>query len=310
MKKLFLKLTILLLAVCAFLGIIEYFSLNPGTKETVALLTNSDDFLELTKGNTDIRGIILSTRADDGTTVLVIGDSISRQMFSQFAEDMPKVHIACANAAINITGQYMLAMEYLDTHPATTDVWLYAHPLTITATFNLNTGYVYGVIPFAQEGSLRYLDDEMMDKMASVYGRWTMSERVASLINDSPVNSKFFFSYLNLHRSEYEQANAYEISSEMILKLREVCEERGIRFHFYSSPSTEFYREKIEETREDYMASPLYELYPDYLDGIYYFPSEWSDDLTHFGAEYANRETYEYVIENAYPESVLCYNED
>ena len=48
------------------------------------------------------------------------------------------------------------------------------------------------------------------------------------------------------------------------------------------------------------MSCPLYEVYPDYLDSVYFFPTEWSDDYTHFGEEYANGEIYRSVIKNAY----------
>ena len=308
MKKLIAKLTILIFLLLILVGVVEFLSLNPATKEKIAVLTNSEDFLE---GDTsDVDQVILSARADDGSKVLVLGDSIARQMFSVMGPDVPNGHIACTYAAINISGQYMIAMEYLETHPEATDIWLFAHPLTITRTYDLEQGYGYAVMPFAKEGSLRFLDDETIDKMASVYGRLAMIGTVADLISESPINKKVFFSYIRLHREEYKQSNSYEIASGLILRLRDECEARGVKLHFYSSPSTEFYREKIEETRGDYELSALYEAYPDYLDSIYYFPTEWSDDLTHFDEEHANRETYENIITGAYPESVLCYNED
>ncbi len=46
----------------------------------------------------------------------------------------------------------------------------------------------------------------------------------------------------------------------------------------------------------------MYALYPDYLDSIYYFPNEWSGDMTHFSTEYANREVYDRVMDEAYDE--------
>ena len=84
-----------------------------------------------------------------------------------------------------------------------------------------------------------------------------------------------------------------------------MCEERRVEFHLSPCPSTEYFRDKIEETRDDFIKSPLYDMYPDYLDDVYYFPTEWSDDLSHFGERYANRETYIEVVKNAYEESCL-----
>jgi hypothetical protein len=302
MKKLIIKISILCLAVLGFLIIIEALSCNDDTKEAMARLTNSEDYLEQGSGAASILPIIGSAGMEDGKRVLVLGDSIAGQMFSGLAEDYPDVRIACANAAINISGQYMLASVFLDSHPEATDIWLYAHPLTLTRGYDLELGYGYAVMPFAIDGSLGYLDDRTLDEMRSVYGRLSMNPDVASFIDASPLNRKLFLSYIRMHNEPYVQENDYEIASRCIIRLKELCESRGVTFHFYSSPSTEYYRDKIEETRSDYELSDMYALYPDYLDSIYYFPNEWSGDMTHFSTEYANREVYDRVMDEAYDE--------
>ena len=302
MKKLIIKISILCLAVLGFLIIIEALSCNDDTKEAMARLTNSEDYLEQGSGAASILPIIGSAGMEDGKRVLVLGDSIAGQMLSGLAEDYPDIRIACANAAINISGQYMLASIFLDSHPEATDIWLYAHPLTLTRGYDLELGYGYAVMPFAIDGSLGYLDDRTLDEMRSVYGRLSMNPDVASFIDASPLNRKIFLSYIRMHNEPYVQENDYEIASRCIIRLKELCESRGVTFHFYSSPSTEYYRDKIEETRSDYELSDMYALYPDYLDSIYYFPNEWSGDMTHFSTEYANREVYDRVMDEAYDE--------
>lgn len=300
MKKLIIKISILCLAVLGFLIIIEALSCNDDTKEAMSRLTNSEDYLEQGSGASSILPIIGSAGMEDGKRVLVLGDSIAGQLFSGLAEDYPDIRIACANAAINISGQYMLASVFLDSHPEATDIWLYAHPLTLTRGYDLELGYGYAVMPFAIDGSLGYLDDRTLDEMRSVYGRLSMNPDVASFIDASPLNRKIFLSYIRMHNEPYVQENDYEIASRCIIRLKELCESRGVTFHFYSSPSTEYYRDKIEETRSDYELSDMYALYPDYLDSIYYFPNEWSGDMTHFSTEYANREVYDRVMYEAY----------
>jgi len=300
MKKLIIKISILCLAVLGFLIIIEALSCNDDTKEAMARLTNSEDYLEQGSGAASILPIIGSAGMEDGKRVLVLGDSIAGQMFSGLAEEYPDVRIACTNAAINISGQYMLASVFLDSHPEATDIWLYAHPLTLTRGYDLELGYGYAVMPFAIAGSLKYLDDRTMEEMRSVYGSLAMNPDVASFIDASPLNRKVFLSYIRMHNKPYVQENDYEIASRCIIRLKELCESRGVTFHFYSSPSTEYYRDKIEETRSDYELSDMYALYPDYLDSIYYFPNEWSGDMTHFSTEYAYREVYDRVMDEAY----------
>lgn len=302
MMKLVRKILLFLFISVVGFSALEYLSINNRTKDVVARLTNSLDYSGEENGTADIVSIIRDVKNTDGTTVLVIGDSIARQIFSGLQEEHTGLKIDCANAAVNISGQYMLAVTWLNSHPEATDVWMFVHPLTLDRGYDLELGYAYAVMPFAMEGVLNELDDVTLDQMASVYGRFALNSKVASIISNSPMNRKIFFSYIRMHNEEYVQSNSYEIASLYILKLRKMCEERGISFHLYSSPSTEYYREKIEETRSDFENSPLYEVYPDYLNSIYYFPTEWSNDCTHFGGDYASRETYDMVIEDAYDE--------
>ncbi len=278
----------------------ELLSLDDGTKALSAKLTNSEDFLEMNTGIRSICPVIERAGAEDGATVLIIGDSIAGQLFNRLGDNDNGVTVCCANAAINITGQYMLAKTFLDSHPEATDIWLFMHPLTLTRTYDMNLGYGYSVMPFVETGLIDELDSNTIDQMASVYGRIALSREAVDLIERSPLNRKLFLNYIMMHNEEYHQSNAYEISEQYILKLRDLCDERGVAFHFYSSPSTEYYRESNEDTRADFEMTALYELYPDYLDSIYYFPTEWSEDMTHFGYEYASEDVYDEVIRDAY----------
>lgn len=302
MKKLVTKFILLFIFAFGLFCLVDYFSCKAETKELVAKLTGSSEYLGEETGTDSIISIIRAVNIDDGTNVLVIGDSISGQLFSGLAGECPDTRIACGNAAINISGQYLLAVNYLENHPDTTDVWLFAHPLTLDRGYDMELGYGYAVMPFAIEGILDELDDVTLDQMAGAYGRVALNPAFAGAINRSPLNRKLFFSYIRMHNEEYIQENAYEIASLYILKLADICREKGINFHFYSSPSTEYFRDRIESTRDDFNASELSKAYPDYLDSIYYFPTEWSKDYTHFDDEHAVREVYNEIINNAYDE--------
>ncbi len=302
MKKLIIKSIIMALIVTGIVAGVEMLSMYPHTKDVMTEITNSEEYAGEESGTADIVSIIQKAKEADDTTALVIGDSIARQMLTGLQEKCPGVKIDCANAAVNISGQYMLAAEYLNTHPKATDIWLFAHPLTLTRTYDLELGYGYAVMPFAMEGSLKYLDDETIDQMASVYGRAALNGTVAGLINRSTMNRKLFSTYIRMNSSEYEQGNSYEIASHYLIKLKQLCDEKGVTLHFYSSPSTEYYRDKIEETRSDFEASEFSKVFPDYLDSIYYFPTEWSGDYSHFGGDYADRRTYDFVLSEAYDE--------
>ncbi len=280
----------------------EYLSLNASTVDIGARITNSEDFKEATGGISSICPVIDKARVADNVNVLVIGDSIAGQMFNDLDDPSAGIKVCCTNAAINITGQYMIAMEFLDSHPDATDIWLYMHPLTMIRDYDLEMCYFYGVMPFVNSDSMHYLDDVTIKEMSSVYGSYALNKEFVSLIDKSSLNRKLFFGYLRNNGKEFERLNVYETSSMYIERLARECEERGVNFHFYASPSTEYFRDRIEGTRTDFESSHLYEMYPDYLDDVYYFPTEWSEDMTHFGGEYASRETYDMIIDEAYDE--------
>ena len=109
MKKLLAKFTILISFIFALVLLLEFLSMNDSTKMVVAELTNSSDYLSEGSGTSDIIPMIESVREIDDTTVLVIGDSIARQMFTAMKDDFPEARIACVNSAINISVQYILA---------------------------------------------------------------------------------------------------------------------------------------------------------------------------------------------------------
>ena len=309
MRKLILKLIMLLVIALGLFMIPEYLSMKASTVDVATKITNSEDFNEATGGIASICPSIERARDKDDANVLVIGDSIAGQMFNGLDDPACGIKVCCTNAAINITGQYMIAMEFLDSHPEATDIWLYMHPLTLIRDYDLEMCYFYGVMPFVNSGSIHYLDDVTIKEMSSVYGSYALNREFVLLIDKSPLNRKLFFGYLRINGKEFDRLNVYETSSMYIEKLAMECQLRGVNFHFYSSPSTEYFRNRIEETRSDFEKSHLSEMYPTFLDDIYYFPTEWSEDMTHFGGDYANRETYDGVINEAYDEIFMDFKE-
>ena len=305
MRKLIYKFIILFLLLVSILSVIEALSFWEETKILIARLTNSEDYISGGSGTPWICPLIEKAGTENSTAVLVLGDSIAGQMFNDMENEDPRLCVVCTNAAINITGQYMLAKTWLDSHPEAESVWLYMHPLTLTRTFDHDLAYAYAVMPFAKTGKLKELDENTLRQMRSAYSAVGLDRFFVNTIDGSPLNRKLFLNWMLMNRKDYCQENAYEISAQYILKLSALCKERGVEFHFAPSPSTEFFRSRIEETREDYLKTDLSTYYPDYLDRIYYFPTEWSEDMTHFAGGYASRECYDEVIEKAYTEFFL-----
>lgn len=288
----------IIVCVCAF---VLALSVKEPTRSLLAEWTDSEEFMS---GN-EMLPYFESARQQDGTTQLVIGDSICRQMFAGVSDYNPRTSILATNAALMITGQYLMAEEYLKNHPETTDVFLVMHPLTITRTIDTEWSYRYAVMTYVETDTLQFLDKNTVDDMTEVFGGFLMQKPVVQLIEDSPIVRKLCLSYININREDYVQSSPFEISDQYVKKLYDLCEEKGVELHFYSSPVAEYYREDVAKLAESYEETWMSTRYPDYLNDIFYYPSEWTEDFSHFSGEYAQRDRLNETIRQAYEQTVI-----
>ncbi len=308
MKKIFLKMGIVILFALAFLMVLEVGSLCSGTRDFINKLTRSEDYVSEGSGYDSINPKIERVREADGTTVLVIGDSVANQFFGGLESEYPNVTVVCSYAAINITGQYMLAMEWLKYHEDATDIYMIMLPTSMARTFDTYWTYPHGVIPFALNDMFVYLDDETMDQMGSVFGKIFLKKPVVRLIQDSAFNRKMYLNYLDLYREDYVQENSFEITEKYLLMLRSECESRGVEFHLLASPSGDSQIEEHRQLHEEFAQTKLEEVFPDYFDSIYYFPNDMTSDGQHLAGDYATRETMDEIIRMAYDEGEIPFD--
>jgi hypothetical protein len=302
MKKFILKCIlfgVLIMGICA--AIVQYSRREPG-KSLIARWTDSTDFT----GESGMISYFEKALSKDQTTQMITGDSICRQMFHDLGEEDPKTSVLASNAALMITGQYLLTEQYLENHPDATDVWLIMHPLAITRTFDTEWSYRYAVMPYVETDTIGMLDENTLDEMASVYGRLFMQKPVVELIEESPLCRKLYLSYINTHRAAYEQSSPFEIADQYVKKMYDLCEEKGVQFHLYASPAAEAYRSQIAELEESYGDTWMSTVFPDYFSGIVFYPSEWAEDLSHFSGEHAERASLNEMIRQAYADTWLA----
>ena len=296
MKRFFGKGVLFVSIICFLCAVIVSMSMKEPYKAVIAKWTDSEAYM----GDSGMLPCFEQVRKDDRTTQLVIGDSICRQMFAGVSECNPQMSIQATNAALMITGQYLLAEEYLETHPKATDVFLVMHPMAIIRTFDTEWSYRYAVMTYVETDTIEHLDENTLDDMAGVYGRFFMRKEVVNVIENSPMMRKLYLSYININRSEYVQSSPFEIADQYVKKLYELCEEKDVTLHVYASPVSESFRERSEELEEIYGMTWMSSQYPDFFQDILYYPDEWSEDASHFSGEYAEREELDRIIEMAY----------
>lgn len=267
-------------------------------RRTVAHYTDSEDLISVNVGPDEINPYIDQAQSSDGTSKLILGDSVCHQLFNPLQEYNPDFLILGSNAAITMSGQYILAKEYLNNHSQTTDIYLIILPASMLSTYDTSWGYQYAVMPFVETGTLKDLDDQTIEIMEQTYGgALFLNQTVVNWIDDSAVNRKLYLNLLKNHSDGYHPENPLEIAERYILKLDALCQEQGVRLHLLSGPVSEANREYTMNIKTLYEKSPLYHLNPHFFEDIYYYPAEQSDDAIHFNDTYGTREHLNSVIQ-------------
>ena len=301
LKKLFGKGIVfcgIILSICV--GVI-FLSTQDPYRQRIAEWTDSQDFMD----DNEVLPGFDGARKQDQTRQLLIGDSICGQMFYEFQEYNQHISMQASNAPFMITGQYILAEEYLKYHPEATDIFLVMHPVPLTRTFDTQWSYRYGVMTYAEVDAMERLDENTRDAMVSVYGKVFIKKEIVQLIEDSPILRKLYLNYVNFNRESYAQSSFFEIADQYVKKLYELCEQNGVTLHLYPAPVTEFFREHVSALAQEYDKTWMSKKFPDYFNDILYYPNEWSKDMSHFGGKYEEPEMLKETIERAYEDTAL-----
>jgi len=125
---------------------------------------------------------------------LLIGDSVCGQMFTGFADRNPEYTFAIGNQAATYVGQFLLAKNYIENNPQTTDVYLITSLLPGNG-YSLNSlAYNYQIIPFTEAGLMDDIDSETMERIEGLYGSIWLNPTLVGLVDRYPLLKKMYFS--------------------------------------------------------------------------------------------------------------------
>lgn len=285
------------------LVLLDMISMANPINQACAALTGSRQFF--ITGAVEITPSIDKVMEQDGTTKLIIGDSVCGQLFNGLQDINPDITITGSNGAITITGQYMLAMKYIESHPDATDIYMFYLPESFWRGYNATLGYPYAVMPFAQKDCLKLLDEDTLDILGGVYGKPFITPTGASILGKSGVNLKLYLNALNRSGAEYQMSYPFELADRYLVKLNDECSKRGIEFHLYPCPVCEASRDLNDSFKESFEESETRNINPEYYDMVMYYPAEQAADGEHFSGEYASQEHYNDIIREAYAQTDL-----
>lgn len=300
MKKFYINVFSFLVLMVMLLAGFDYLSMRDDTRMLIAEWTDSTAFVSENNVTDEIKNYIYKAQTEDGTTKLIVGDSVCRQLFAGLQEANEDFTIIGSNGAITVAGQYILMKEYLEHHPEATDVFLIILPESLERTYDTTWGYQYGVMPFVETNTLRWLDENTLNIISSTYGEFFLNPQVVNRIRLSGINKKIYLNLLRKRSAGYRLTDYFELANQYICKMDELCKERNVNFHLYPCPVSESKKEDMEELIPQFMESEIYPINPSFFEQIYYFPAEQAADGAHFSGDYANQECYNDIISVAF----------
>lgn len=239
------------------------------------------DFLKLSHRilpNRDVYTVIERSKATrDKTKVLILGDSIARQLFDPLDQSGENgVTNLASNQSIDIIGNYFLLHNFLERNHSVERVYLIVNCTSFQNNLDHLFTYNYFLKPFYNSEYKPLFTPAAMEQIKSIpFHRF---------VSFPPIHATFFTPELNKHKSKSKFLS--KISIEYLEAMETVLEERGIQFKVISPPvsqagfeDAQIYKSVYESTRR------LPHHFDQYFESMIFLPASWYPDGAHFTNE-------------------------
>lgn len=283
MKKLYAKGILIFLCVSLIcLGVLYLSAVDP-FRDLITKLTGSENYKDKLNASHEVEVYIDKAVLKDGSTKLIIGDSVCNSLFGELADLNPDYSILCCNKGITMAGQYILAKDYLDTHENVTDLYLIMISNSLITGFDTDFGYQYAIMPFVKTDRLSYLDEETITQAKDLYLAPFVTKEMVYFVEESALMKKLYLNLLKQYKPTKLTLSYPDVTTRYVKKIYDLCQEKHVSMHFITSPlaDTEQRREVEETLQKEYQNSILYEMFPDYYAGYLYYPADWFGDGIH-----------------------------
>lgn len=300
MKKFWIKAVLFVFGLSILLLLLDLLSArNDDFSAFFGKITNSSDYSRYTgnTGTTEILPCIAKAQWEDGCNKLIIGDSVCYLLYNDLQNVNQDYSIIGTNRAVTMTGQYILAEQFLENHPQATDIYLILILPSFDSYFDQIYGYQYAVMPFVKTDTFALLEDSTIKQAEDTYGEWFISKRAVELIDASCVNRKLYMNAMSKF-GKNPQTGGDKVSDQTVLylnKLANLCEEKKVTLHILPGPLIDTEERHAQEARQrqEFKDHGLYPLLEEYFNELSYYPPEqFRDDQIHLGGDYANQTEY------------------
>lgn len=293
-----LKKSGILAAICLGIGAsLICLSTIPPCTSIINMMTDSVSYQGM--GKDEVLDLLQKVNEPNGTTRLILGDSIANQLYLYRGND--EYYIATGNLAMTFVWQYVFARDYLEAHPEATDIYLCITPDSLERSFEVKLSYNYLLIPLAQTNNMDVLDDTQYRLLKDMYGSFFTKPETVRFIGASGLNTKLylnaaenFYTLFPQRRSRVEKTAEPDmtLAETYILNIQALCNENDVTLHLIPNPKmdTGDNREYLKQLEDEYCQSPLYDINPEFFEQIVFYPEDVFKDDLHFKDNFLENE--------------------
>lgn len=267
-------------------------------------ITDSSEYSRYngTTGTVEIIPCINKVQEKNEYSKLILGDSVCYQIYNNLQYLNEEYCIMGTNRAVTLSGQYLLAKEFIENHDYVTDIYLIVTLDSFDAYFDKSFGYQYAVMPFVVTDLFQDLEEETIRIAEESYGKFFLQKEIVNLIDYSEVNRKLYLNAVQQYAPISSELSGHvsDHAIRYIQKMDQMCREKDITFHVLPTPIKDnvYKHEQLERQIAEFKAAGIYHFVEEYYDCIEFYPEEQFRDEVHLGGEYVEREALNGKINN------------
>ncbi|MGL4947337.1 MAG: hypothetical protein ACRDAQ_03835 [Cetobacterium sp.] len=243
----------------------------------------------LSKPNADVYEAIGAANQKSDYKEVILGDSVSRQIFNIQNQENSKYYHLSSNQAISVLGNYILLEKYLKNNPQTEKVYLMMRPTSFNNDLNQKWTYAYFILPFFSVENIDLFSKKVLNKLKSRNKEIYLNYDLIKVLEKNPklaLSMKIDYSDHKDHSKE--EAFLSEVSIESLKKIEKLCFDNKIKFEILSSPLSEKETKVYSRLEEDISKNNFTEIFSRYFESISFYPESSFGDGIHFEKKYLN----------------------
>lgn len=206
--------------------------------------------------------------------LVIMGDSVGKQLFDELDENDTITSLAC-NQAIDFVGQYILLKNYLSQNPKVDKVCMVYNPHGFVNNLDHLYTYNYFLKPFNHASFTKEFNQTVKNQIEKI--------PFHQIANFPPISVTFWSPIYQPHYQEDEKPiELSEVTVEYLDRIVALTEQYNVDFELIPPPIRMSDKENVEASKSNVIASSGHpDLMENYYDKVMYLPDSSFSDLLH-----------------------------